>query len=654
MAGAVTPVLTAGVWTTKAGSLSLFSGAGNNILTYPYALGAAQLPANYPCVVMAAYIPVDTIPSSIVATYAGLPCQTFVLSGPTGTGGATNDLLLVVICRVTPADVFVGDSFVVTLAGTNNIGPGEIPALLALSAGVALNVDPTKAIVVENAFAASPSTTLAVPGIPAPNGSFVFGVAGYNTYPVMNTPAGYTNEFNNPASSSGITVAWAPIGSTTPSEAFDWTTSGSTVSGFYGMTFLLPFFGSDYVGGQGDITDPGAWTDSTGAIPPAVYSAVPENINYPLSGDGRYWFTGNNSVAFPGPITFIGNPALLIGTMGLSYNVLQPAGDQSDLVLSYSLNGGATWVAATIAPTVQDGGLISGTIPVALTGATGIQIKFSALGGVVNAAALPWEVALSITRNLVPMVWDTPNPFDPVNYNSEAIDAPNYDSLSTLQNRMLIRLGFANQLATPPPGMPALLQEFLQSAQNFLYRRFMALRTKRFFRWKVNPGQRFYGLLDNDEDILRGYTLDQDKSIDWVGIQDSRNVWYPLVEGIDPTLYTMITKPWRPARYEIRQNIELFPAPDQTYWLWIRGHFGLQSFVNPDDQTTIDSELVFLHALATAKAHYGQADANNVEAMANAFRAELCASTHKTSRYIPGTRQIPPAIRPSLLQFDNE
>jgi hypothetical protein len=116
----------------------------------------------------------------------------------------------------------------------------------------------------------------------------------------------------------------------------------------------------------------------------------------------------------------------------------------------------------------------------------------------------------------------------------------------------------------------------------------------------------------------------------------------------------MITKPWRPARYTIRQNIELFPAPDQTYWLWIRGHFGLQSFVNPDDQTTIDSELVFLHALATAKAHYGQADANNVEAMANAFRAELCASTHKTSRYIPGTRQIPPAIRPSLLQFDNE
>jgi hypothetical protein len=114
----------------------------------------------------------------------------------------------------------------------------------------------------------------------------------------------------------------------------------------------------------------------------------------------------------------------------------------------------------------------------------------------------------------------------------------------------------------------------------------------------------------------------------------------------------MITKPWRPARYDIRQAIELYPAPDQTYFLWIKGHFGLTSFVNPTDTTTLDSELVFLYALANAKAHYGQPDANNIATEANSYRAELIAGTHQTAHYVPGTISVPPAVRPTLIGFD--
>ena len=192
----------------------------------------------------------------------------------------------------------------------------------------------------------------------------------------------------------------------------------------------------------------------------------------------------------------------------------------------------------------------------------------------------------------------------------------------------------------------------LTGAQTFLYKRYLQLHTKRLFRWKVNPGQRFYSLKDNDENVKEGVNLDPTRTIEWAGIQDSRNVWYPLIQGIPPQLYTMITKPWRPARYELRGAIELYPAPDQTYWLWVRGHFGLMSFVNPSDITTIDSELVFLWALANAKAHYGQPDANNVAAQANAYRGELIAATHQTAHYVPGTIAVPPAVRPTLIQFD--
>ena len=127
------------------------------------------------------------------------------------------------------------------------------------------------------------------------------------------------------------------------------------------------------------------------------------------------------------------------------------------------------------------------------------------------------------------------------------------------------------------------------------------------------------------------------------------------MQGIPPQLYTMINKPWRPARYEIRQAIEVYPTPDQTYWMWFKGHFGLQTFENDGDLTTLDAELVFLCALANAKAHYGQRDANDIAAQANDYRKELIAGTHQTASYIPGTVAVPPAVRPTLIQYqDNQ
>jgi hypothetical protein len=261
---------------------------------------------------------------------------------------------------------------------------------------------------------------------------------------------------------------------------------------------------------------------------------------------------------------------------------------------------------------------------------------------------------VAVTRNVNEgLSWDNPNPFNPVNYNAACTDnAVPTDTLANLRYRILVRLGFANQASNPPPGMAPLVNDFLLDAQNYLYKRYLQLHTARRFRWKVNPGQRFYSLRDNDEDVLCNFQMDPLKSIKSVSIQDTRNVWYPLIQGIPPQLYTMITKPWRPARYDIRQAIEIYPMPDQTYWLWVEGHFGLMNFTLDTSSTTLDSNLVFLHALANAKAHYGQPDANNVEAQANAYRAELIAGTHQTAHYVPGTIAVPPAVRPTLIQFD--
>lgn len=413
------------------------------------------------------------------------------------------------------------------------------------------------------------------------------------------------------------------------------------------------------VGGQGDIVDPNAWQDTAGNVPPNQYSNVPYNVNFPLNGDGRYWFETNAfSTNTSGPITFIGNPAFVSdGSVALQWSVVQAANDGSTPQLAY-LSSGAVWTTATLSSAgAQLGGIQNGQIIIPLQTLTtlgpALKLQVYSTGGSSLSTATQYQVAIAITRNVNETIsWDNPNPFDAINYNAACMDSvvPTA-TMASLSARILVRLGFANQATNPPPGMALLVQDFLTSAQTYLYKRYLQLHTKRLFRWKVNPGQRFYSIKDNDEDVLCNFTMDPLKSIEWAGIQDTRNVWYPLIQGIPPQLYTMITKPWRPARYDIRQAIELYPMPDQTYFLWIKGHFGLMSFINPTDSTTLDSELVFLHALANAKSHYGQQDANNIEAQANAYRAELIAGTHQTAHYLPGTIAVPPAVRPTLIQF---
>jgi hypothetical protein len=415
------------------------------------------------------------------------------------------------------------------------------------------------------------------------------------------------------------------------------------------------------VGGQGDFIDPEAWTDAAGNSPPNQFSNVPYNVNYPLNGDGRYWFTCDSAspISTFSPLIFVGNTKYIsTGSVNLQWSVVQAATDGSTPYLAY-LTSGSTWTTVTLTSAgAQLGGIQNGQVIVplnTLTTVSKLQIQVFASGGTSLSTATPYQVAVAITHNVNEgLAWDSPNPFNPIDYNALVVDnvVPT-DTMANLQKRIMIRLGFSNQASNPPPGMAALVQDFLSSGQKLLYKRYLQLHTKRIFRWKINPGQRFYSLKDNDENVLEGVQLDPSRCIEWAGIQDTRNVWYPLIQGIPSQLYTMITKPWRPARYEIKNAIEIYPAPDQTYWLWIKGHFGLMSFVNPTDTTTIDAELVFLHALANAKAHYGQPDANNVESQANTYRAELIAATHQTAHYLPGTIAVPPAVRPTLIQFDS-
>jgi hypothetical protein len=196
--------------------------------------------------------------------------------------------------------------------------------------------------------------------------------------------------------------------------------------------------------------------------------------------------------------------------------------------------------------------------------------------------------------------------------------------------------------------MALLIDDFLRSAQRQLYNKpaYQALRTERFFTWTMVPGRRLYDLPDNDDTcnkVLNPYKLT------WVGVEDLNLTWYNLVDGIPPEFYTSINYTGIPERYEIRQCIEVFPAPAEAYKLRIKGQFGLTAFTDDDDKTTIDSEAVFLWALGKAKAHYGQPDAASVLQDAVDYVKSLISGTHGTKRYVPGTSPATPWTRPRFL-----
>lgn len=223
-------------------------------------------------------------------------------------------------------------------------------------------------------------------------------------------------------------------------------------------------------------------------------------------------------------------------------------------------------------------------------------------------------------------------------------------TLAQLRTRILIRLGFGAQTATPPPGMTELVNDFIQSAQTLLAKEYPSLRTKRFYTWTMVAGTRFYSLGGDDEgSTTPDHVLDPD-SIEWVGVEDNNGTFYELKEGINPIWYTTEAQLGRPQQYEIRQSIEVMPGPSQVYNLHIKGHTLNFTFTADDDVCTIDPELIFLLALANAKSHYQQPDAQNYFTQATTYLENLIAGDHGTRRYIPGPDpELPPPPLPVLV-----
>lgn len=244
-------------------------------------------------------------------------------------------------------------------------------------------------------------------------------------------------------------------------------------------------------------------------------------------------------------------------------------------------------------------------------------------------------------------------------FNCDCLVDANAKTLAQLRARLLVRTGYASQASNPPAGVVLQYNDYLQSAQEYIYHRYKALQTRRLFSWSLLQGVRYYDLAANVEECA--VRIDRYK-IEGAWVEDLNGTWYPLIYGIDPTFYTNVENTGWPNYYEVRQCVEVFPAPQvDGYKLWLKGNFQLAPFTADGDFTTIDAEPVFLWALGLAKSHKGDRDAGvptpgaetGYYGQAVRYVKDLIAGAHVTRRYIPGSSEIPVPTRPVMVQFDN-
>lgn len=172
-----------------------------------------------------------------------------------------------------------------------------------------------------------------------------------------------------------------------------------------------------------------------------------------------------------------------------------------------------------------------------------------------------------------------------------------YRSLEDMRAELQVRLGFG-AFGGAPGVNRSMLDSFLRSAQDELY-------------WQGSWAE-----IRSREDLSLGagatllnYPSDcNPQRIEAIYVQNG-TTWQPVIEGIDKELYTTVDSPSYPCRYERLDQIEFWPESDQAYTVRVWYYKNLLRFTQDADVATLNDSIIFARALAMAKAHYRQPDA---------------------------------------------
>ena len=216
---------------------------------------------------------------------------------------------------------------------------------------------------------------------------------------------------------------------------------------------------------------------------------------------------------------------------------------------------------------------------------------------------------------------------------------PAKPTLGDLRTEIMSRLGYGSQGAAAG-AMITVINSYLRRGQEYLYWKYEFNDLRKTHDWTLNAGQTLYDWPD-DMEPRRLIELR-------VLVSGS---WQPMTEGIEYQHDTVADSRSYPCRYDRRAQLEIFPQPDTSYTLRGEYYQRLNRFTQDGDRCTIDDTILFNYALAKAKRHYRQADAQDYfDEVADLLR-KLKGAAHGNKRYIIGKEDSAPMPKPQVIDY---
>lgn len=195
-----------------------------------------------------------------------------------------------------------------------------------------------------------------------------------------------------------------------------------------------------------------------------------------------------------------------------------------------------------------------------------------------------------------------------------------YRTLGDLRSELLSRLGMGAMGASGGANA-VLIDSFLRNGQAQLYRMQDWKHLQDWYDATTGVAQNLYdyppaGTMDTgigcarDKRILRVETV---LSGQFVSVR----------EGITTAMWSTMDQRSNPQRFERLKQVLIYPKADAAYTLRFWFVQDLLPFTNSDDVATLDDEMILLHAVANAKAHYRQPDAAGYQGQLNELLGSL-------------------------------
>lgn len=220
-----------------------------------------------------------------------------------------------------------------------------------------------------------------------------------------------------------------------------------------------------------------------------------------------------------------------------------------------------------------------------------------------------------------------------------------YRTLGELRTELRARLGFAASGASAGASN-AIIDSFLRSSQAHVYELQDWKKLVGFEDKTIGLGQNVldYPAAANPERLFR-----PPESASPVWVQFSGK-WMPVLEGFGADHWDSMDDASYPTRYERYDQLTFWPKANATYTVRIWFLRKLGAFTNDNDRATVDDNLVFLHALASAKAHYRQPDAGLYVEQWTAMQAKLRGhSIGQGGVFVRGGLRDAPLPRPRVV-----